>query len=442
MEMSNKKPSPPLSRFSGFTDSKILRQLEHETDHLLLYGLLVAVVIHGMIASFWTSYQPEVRAVQPMPVELRITPPRMTKPFHISRSHKSRQRQKRIVPRGHSILPDADYTSPDSYIMGDYYPVAEDTLLTDYNGDIEPFETDVEEYTPELPHFSDSIERYSGKITSLKEKLLTVDDLEHSMSDLYKGLLLINPNDPNALTGYLYIPSLYVFDTSTAGLKNISPGIIRLADAVCSTTGIRTKIDHQIILGSNSILRAPFLYIGIGTYWEFLPGEPQLVADYVYSGGFVMFENLKPWLKISPSEASLRQFINDAFGSKARLEIIPNDHPIYHNLFQFEGGPPLGAEISNNPDDGNQRKRPVPYLEGIFIDGRLAAIYTNKGYSLIWGDFSPSSKMGINIVLYAMSQLGRKTLRKTDYSLAPNINMIRSSFEPIHKEGNLVPKQY
>ena len=228
---------------------------------------------------------------------------------------------------------------------------------------------------------------------------------------------------------------MYTFDTNSGGYINISPGIIRLTDAVSSTTGIKGKIDRQIILGSNSILRAPFLYIGMSKYWGYLPNEPKIVADYVYSGGFVMFENHTPHLEISPAEASLRQFIKDVFGSKARLEIIPNDHPIYHNLFHFDGGPPLGAELlGQNPDDGNSRLRPVPYLEGIFIDGRLAVIYTNKGYGKIWGSFSPSSKMGVNVVLYAMSQSGRKTIKKTDYSLEPNMNMKRSSFEPIHKE--------
>lgn len=427
------------SRLSGFTDSVLIRRLEHESDHLLLFGLFVAVLIHGMIASVWTTWQPEIGALRPIEVELRIVPPRMTKPFRISRTDHVRIMQRWKEQHDPSTLPDADYTTPDSFIFDDYHPFIDTTPRLGLEKRIESFPFgDIpisEEFSLNLPRFSDSIERYPGKIISLKEELLTVEDLEHVMSEQYKGLLLVNPNDPNALTGYLYIPHVYILKKSTAHYINASSGIIRLAQAVSSATGIKAKLDRQYILGANSILRAPFIYIGIGSYWDYFPYLPETIADYIYDGGFVMFENLTPWYKVSAAEASLRQFIKDAFGSKARLEKIPDDHPIYHNLFQFEGGPPLGAELmGKNPDKSNSRLRPVPYLEGIFIDGRLAAIYTNKGYGLIWGGFTPSSKMGVNIVLYAMSQSGRKTLKKTDYSLAPNINMIRSSYEPIHKE--------
>ena len=51
----------------------------------------------------------------------------------------------------------------------------------------------------------------------------------------------------------------------------------------------------------------------------------------------------------------------------------------------------------------------VPYLEGIWLDGRLAVIYSNKGYVLKWCEFEnnePQLKMGVNMVIYALIHEG------------------------------------
>ena len=51
----------------------------------------------------------------------------------------------------------------------------------------------------------------------------------------------------------------------------------------------------------------------------------------------------------------------------------------------------------------------MEYLEGYYIEGRLAAIYCDKGYGVLWNQNSgnePQLKMGINIVIYALTQPG------------------------------------
>ncbi len=53
--------------------------------------------------------------------------------------------------------------------------------------------------------------------------------------------------------------------------------------------------------------------------------------------------------------------------------------------------------------------KPVFYLEGIWIDGRLAVIYSDKGYSCKWQEYQnndPQLKMGVNMVIYALTQEG------------------------------------
>ena len=60
---------------------------------------------------------------------------------------------------------------------------------------------------------------------------------------------------------------------------------------------------------------------------------------------------------------------------------------------------------------------PVNYLEGIGIDNRLVAIYSDKGYGNKWRYLSnnePQLKMGVNIVVFALTQHGGIAQQKMD----------------------------
>ena len=71
------------------------------------------------------------------------------------------------------------------------------------------------------------------------------------------------------------------------------------------------------------------------------------------------------------------------------LQVIPNNHPIYHTFYDFDG-PPVGSELEV-PDSGGQRglenvviAQPSYNLEGVFLGDRLVAIYSDKGYVHTW----------------------------------------------------------
>ena len=73
-----------------------------------------------------------------------------------------------------------------------------------------------------------------------------------------------------------------------------------------------------------------------------------------------------------------------------------------------------------------------PYLEGIFVNSQLVAIYSNKGYGLRWAarsDNVPQLKMGINMVVYALLHSGGKSEKKIDYELTPGIRVKRWNVE-------------
>lgn len=55
---------------------------------------------------------------------------------------------------------------------------------------------------------------------------------------------------------------------------------------------------------------------------------------------------------------------------------------------------------------------PVYFLEGIWLNGRLAAVYCDKGYAQKWSEIGqktnndPQLRIGVNFVVYALTQAG------------------------------------
>ena len=52
---------------------------------------------------------------------------------------------------------------------------------------------------------------------------------------------------------------------------------------------------------------------------------------------------------------------------------------------------------------------PVYFLEGVWLDNRIVAVYSGKGYALKCKDFTnnePQLKMGVNMVVFALMQEG------------------------------------
>jgi hypothetical protein len=60
----------------------------------------------------------------------------------------------------------------------------------------------------------------------------------------------------------------------------------------------------------------------------------------------------------------------------------------------------------------------VLYLEGVWLDDRLVAVYSDKGYGAKWKDTSnnePQLRMGVNMVIFALTQEGSIAQQKMDF---------------------------
>jgi len=60
----------------------------------------------------------------------------------------------------------------------------------------------------------------------------------------------------------------------------------------------------------------------------------------------------------------------------------------------------------------------VLYLEGVWLDERLVAVYSDKGYAIKWKDLAnnePQLKIGVNFVVFALTQAGGIAQQKMDF---------------------------
>jgi len=211
-----------------------------------------------------------------------------------------------------------------------------------------------------------------------------------------------------------------------------------LAEAVNRYTDIEVSMDGHLMLTDRRLFSTPFLYITTAENFDLTRQENERLGGYLRSGGFVFLEG-SPFEKEYYSDTfreyahgqggiSLRRMLREALGCSGRLEPIPPNHPLFHCIFDFTGGPPQGNEIRMiyscttgallSGVSGNNAKLPSPvyYLEGVFLDGRLVAVYSEKGYGVKWAfgimeNNSPQMRFAANLVVYALTREGGMTDR-------------------------------
>ncbi len=167
-------------------------------------------------------------------------------------------------------------------------------------------------------------------------------------------------------------------------------------------TNLDVKEGMEVSLDSPALTDAPFVYIAADKAFALTANERKSWGKYLRNGGFALIDNGAPEYEYGPAEDSLRKMLRDALGKDARFQPIPNDFPIYHCFFDFDG-PPMGK-----PGDVQNRKfMENRYLEGIWLGERLAAVYCNYGYGYRWGEpdkSEPQVKLAVNLVVFALLQ--------------------------------------
>ncbi len=180
--------------------------------------------------------------------------------------------------------------------------------------------------------------------------------------------------------------------------------IINLRDAMMKWTEIPVSIESQVRLGSPDIHKLSILFISAGDQFDLTETEKRNVREYIENGGFVFADGVLH----SAAGVSVRQLVRDVTGNK-RMELIPSDHPIFQVPFQLDG-PPRGSEadgqVINETSGARVLTEEAVGIQGVFINGRLAAVYSPKGYYARWNDGSSVTqlKFGVNLIMYAVGR--------------------------------------
>ena len=383
-----------------------LNGLERETQKYLFIGLVLAFMIHPVLGSYFMFRKYEEPTSDTYSVSFALRAARLTKPFEM----KPNLMEQRMMYREELDLK---------------YPVPDLKSKVDVTIQYKDRHDEIEVVTDQLAAFDDvgddnskviikTVETEAGTApVSLKSEMLTVDDLDIGQ---FKAMVVQEPSKRH-IHGFVYLSSMWGAQLRVP--DNLKGSVIKLAEAVNRFTNIDAKVSHHLMLDSHELITMPLVHITTDRAFQLTPTERKNLGSYLRAGGFAVIDNGVPAHEQSQAASSLKQMLRDALGAQAQFLPIPNDHPLYHCFFDFPDGPPQGAEVGMTATTttgaqgevarNSKMSKQVHYLEGIWIDGRLAAVYSDKGYSCKWnapGNNEPQLRMGVNLVVYALTQEG------------------------------------
>jgi hypothetical protein len=128
---------------------------------------------------------------------------------------------------------------------------------------------------------------------------------------------------------------------------------------------------RTVAAGDPELSKAPFLFLSGHTPIRFNEKELDSLGNYLRGGGY-LWVNDSTDLGDDNFDAALRKQLGRLFPG-SQLQRIPQDHEIFRGPYDLTGGF-HGFQVP--PGD----KYRCGYLEGLWIDGRLAVVYTRNDY--------------------------------------------------------------
>ena len=227
-----------------------------------------------------------------------------------------------------------------------------------------------------------------------------------------------------------------------------------LATELEQQSGLRAVVDENVGILSPRMLSSPIILLT--SMAEFQPTEAEManLGRYLTSGGFAYVEQVGvDWGYLTtgnyPDLAGLRHLVRGALESQGlhegddwSFEPLPMDHPLFHCYYDIDTLPTnywqaIYTDFTGEGERAHNRAYPnagsfPPYIEGIHLNGRLVLAYSQQNYRDFWTrrpervftdlpqrtiDFEihiphhkpssePAIRLGINVVVYALTQEG------------------------------------
>lgn len=284
------------------------------------------------------------------------------------------------------------------------------------------------------PNFAGDVENTrtggGGGLAAMRDNLISSENFE----DRFDGFIEINPKNKKDIRGFLNIYQLEYNSTKLerAPVPGIGWDIVdgqpswncvpqalpSLAKYANDSTKLRVNILGTIRLDSRELNTVPFLYMmGFQSGVKYTKEEALNIGKYLRSGGFLFVDDGCAY-QPGAFNITARQMLKDALGYDAVFEKVPNSHPMY-TVWENFNGPPSGDDMMRYRKEVREVKEIYPYVEAIFINGRMVALISNRGYNFAWGywkilpaslngpfDNTRQIQFGLNVIVYALTQRG------------------------------------
>lgn len=282
------------------------------------------------------------------------------------------------------------------------------------------------------PQFASDVENTrsggGGGLSAMRENLLSSENFE----DRFDGFIEVNPRNKKDIRGFLNIYQLEYLSSrlekspatgwdvvdNQPSWNCVPQALQSLAHYANDSTKLRVTIRGTIRLDSKELTTVPFLYMmGFQASVRYTKEEARNLGSYLKKGGFIFIDDGNAY-QPGAFNVTARQMLKDALGYEAIFERLPNTHPLYTAWENFNG-PPSGEDLVRYDRRVREVKEIYPYVEAIFINGRMVALISNKGYNFAWGywkylstsaggpyDNTRQLQFGLNVVVYALTQRG------------------------------------
>jgi len=249
-----------------------------------------------------------------------------------------------------------------------------------------------------------------------------------NLSDRFEGFIEVNAANKKKVRGFINLYQLRWRSTKSEpngeeGWNVFPRALPALQEYAQDSTDVRVTLSGNIRLDDRQLWDIPVLFMmGYLNAVQYTQQESKNLGKWLHQGGFLFIDDGYAAM-YGAFNKSAKALLKEALGYDAEFQRVPNNHWLYHCWEDFSG-PPSGLDDANLPlelDGRTPRRIPerYPYLEGIFLGGRLAVLFSSKGYSHAWGQWpfvSPTQggpldnarqlHFGINIVVYASTAKG------------------------------------
>ena len=384
----------------------------------LVVTLLLSFVMHLLPIIFDLRLPEKVKEIRKQPISIKFIQraPRLVKPLELTRRPQIVQRRlTQRISRSRAIAPRWMHTAA----------VHGGTVLASLAQPGEAVQREL--YTPNRLELGPEI--IAGTVTtakdfgfkSLDENLLTSRNLD---TGRFKAQVFQDPNNKKKISGYFHM-DLLRYETNNTSDWDGNPGwnsepaaVPNVAEAVGKYTDIKMDLAKFIRMDSDELLTSPMVLLTGEAQFFYTKAEADNVGRYLRKGGFLFVDDSSDQVMHgSPFDRSARSLLALALGEDAVFEKLPSSHRLYHCFFDFDK-PPVGFDYRGGSGFGRGIHEPYDYLEGIYLDGRLAVLFSNKAYCKFWdhafvaeaghamGDPTRQLQFGVNIVVFALTQPG------------------------------------